>query len=915
MSVGTRLVARRSLSDRQYCGRVAATSLPDVWPLVGREEELSLLDREVAERSGSVVIAGAAGVGKSRLVARWLEGGTARGRPTIAVRATRSTATIPFGAFAPWVPSQAGDAGDRLVMLQATVARVIDGGTPVVTVDDGHLLDEGSAALLLHLAQHTPAGVVVTVRSGEPCPDAVLALWKEGAGQRLDLQALSEVETAELLARVLGDTLSPAARRRIWGLTAGNPLYLREVVHAALDQGVLALSAGVWHWKGDLAGSPRLVELIGDRIGRQSNADRHVLEIVALGEPLPLDVLERIVPGGVLADVESRNLLVVDQQPSGPGARLAHPIYSEVIRGRLPTLAAQRHHRSLAKAAMAAGWHERDTLRVALWLLDGGDDLAEPAVLLDAAAQAFAIEEFELAARLAEGAERAGGGWRATYRRAEALSPLHRWDEVDALLAGLSGDGASSEVRSWVANLRSHQLFYHRLEVDPARGVIAEALPVGRPQERARLAASGAFFALVALDLEETIDLAAVAASGGSDPEARAWRVHGVAMAGCAAALQGRTSAAQALVELSLPYVLEVVDAEPLPVGVTVWSYSLATRLDGRLDAPTTLFEMLLGQDFMQRSGGHNPYRGVALMLYARVVLDQGDLGTAQRLAAEALELIGRGSYRWRAALCASTLATAAAQRGDASLAAETLTGVGQDAPPEMRLVALQVELARAWLSAARGELSHARAIALTTAEQARGAGAWAIEMVALLDAVRLGAAREAFDGLTRLAGTIEGPYVAAAAAFARALETRDGDRLDAVSGRFEEMGARLVAAEAAAQAVGAHGAEGLRRRRAASLARAQTLVASCQGASTPFLADLDRQPVAAALTARERETVELAARGLTNREIAGTLYVSLRTVNSHLNHAYTKLGTSDRDKLAGLLGLAPRSAPEGRNP
>jgi DNA-binding CsgD family transcriptional regulator len=880
---------------------------------VGRDEELSLLDREVAERSGSVVIAGAAGVGKSRLVARWLEGGAARGRPTVAVRATRSTATVPFGAFAPWVPSQAGDAGDRLVMLQATAARVIDGGAPVVTVDDGHLLDEGSAALLLHLAQHTPAGVVATVRSGEPCPDAVVALWKEGSGQRLDLQALSEVETAELLARVLGDALSPTARRRIWRLTAGNPLYLREVVHAALDQGVLALSAGAWTWQGDLAGSPRLVELIGDRIGRQSTADRHVLEIVALGEPLPLDVLERIVPAGVLADVESRGLLVVDQQPSGPAARLAHPIYSEIVRGRLPTLAAQHHHRSLGKAAMAAGWHERDTLRVALWLLEGGDDLAEPAVLLDAAGQAFAVEEFVLAARLAEGAERAGGGWRATYRRAEALSPLHRWDEVDALLTGLSGEGASSEVRSWAANLRSHQLFYHRLEVDPARAVIAEALPVGRPQERARLAASGAFFALVALDLEDTIDLATVAASGGADPDARAWRVHGVAMAGCAAALQGRSSAAPAIVELSLPYVLEVVDAEPLPVGVTVWSYSLATRLDGRLGAPTTLFEMLLGQDFMQRSGGHNPYRGVAMMLYARVVLDQGDLDTAQRLATEALDLIGRDSYRWRAALCASTLATAAAQMGDADLAAETLTGADEDAPAAMRLVALQVDLARAWMTAARGELSHARAIALAAAQQARAAGAWAIEMVALLDAVRLGAAREAADRLTRLAEIIEGPYAAAAATFARAAGSRDGIGLDHASARFEAMGARLVAAEAAAQAVGAHAVEGLRRRRAASLARAQTLVASCPGAWTPLLADLERRSVAAALTARERETVELAARGLTNREIADALYVSLRTVNSHLNHAYTKLGTSERAELAGLLGLEQKGRGNSR--
>ena len=51
-------------------------------------------------------------------------------------------------------------------------------------------------------------------------------------------------------------------------------------------------------------------------------------------------------------------------------------------------------------------------------------------------------------------------------------------------------------------------------------------------------------------------------------------------------------------------------------------------------------------------------------------------------------------------------------------------------------------------------------------------------------------------------------------------------------------------------------------------------------------------------LTSREMEVAELVSEGLTNREIAGRLYISIRTVTSHLDHIYTKLGLSSRVDL-----------------
>jgi DNA-binding CsgD family transcriptional regulator len=216
----------------------------------------------------------------------------------------------------------------------------------------------------------------------------------------------------------------------------------------------------------------------------------------------------------------------------------------------------------------------------------------------------------------------------------------------------------------------------------------------------------------------------------------------------------------------------------------------------------------------------------------------------------------------------------------------------------------LFADLARAWLSAARGELSAAGHTAHAAAQRAREAEVWMIETKALLHAARLGAAAAVAPRLEALTEVVEGPYVVAAARFARAAADGDADALDQVAERFAAMGARLHAAEAAALAAEAHGAEGRRSRQMRSWSTAADHAARCEGAMTPLLARLGEDPSVTLLTDREREVVELAARGLTNRQIADGLGVSVRTVHSHLNHAYTKLGTADRDELAALVHL-----------
>ena len=80
---------------------------------------------------------------------------------------------------------------------------------------------------------------------------------------------------------------------------------------------------------------------------------------------------------------------------------------------------------------------------------------------------------------------------------------------------------------------------------------------------------------------------------------------------------------------------------------------------------------------------------------------------------------------------------------------------------------------------------------------------------------------------------------------------------------------------------------------------RAHRLAQACEGACTPAL---DALAAPLPLTDREREIVTLAASGLSNRQIAQPLCVSVRTVENHLYRASTKLGTTDRAELAALL-------------
>lgn len=141
-----------------------------------------------------------------------------------------------------------------------------------------------------------------------------------------------------------------------------------------------------------------------------------------------------------------------------------------------------------------------------------------------------------------------------------------------------------------------------------------------------------------------------------------------------------------------------------------------------------------------------------------------------------------------------------------------------------------------------------------------------------------------------------------AIAAQARGLVDHEGDVLDAAAGRFADLGALALAADALAQAAGEHARSGHRGKEVESSIRAYRLANQCVLRTPAVEAAARPLPI----TVREREIAMLVSAGMSNREIADRMFVSVRTVEGHLYRIFAKLGINSRDQLIHRLSLDP---------
>jgi DNA-binding CsgD family transcriptional regulator len=231
------------------------------------------------------------------------------------------------------------------------------------------------------------------------------------------------------------------------------------------------------------------------------------------------------------------------------------------------------------------------------------------------------------------------------------------------------------------------------------------------------------------------------------------------------------------------------------------------------------------------------------------------------------------------------------------------------DAPPSA--FSYDTDRAEAWMTAAVGALPEARDRLVAAAGRARRHGVAAQEAALLHDVVRFGGGPGVAERLAALAATTQGELIGVRAAHARAVADRDAAALTGVSQAFERLGSALWAAEAAAQLAELYRQRGDEDAAREPAVRAEELGAA-DGLRTPALR---AGPPAAVLSAREREVAQLAAGGLPSREIAERLYLSVRTVENHLQRTYAKLGLSGREQLSDALAAQAPPVPPGPGP
>ena len=864
--------------------------------LIGRQVELERVGDLLAGGAAGVVLAGPAGVGRSRLADAGLQLAGGRGLRTVRVAGGRALRSIPLGALAPLLTAPDGSPVSPTGLLARPEALLAGDARPcALLVDDAHLLDDLSAALVGRIASERLATVILTVRSGVAAPDPIVQLWRDGILARIDVAPLDDASMDALADALLDGPVEPATRRRLVAMSAGNPQNLTEVITVARDGTALTYHDGLWRMAGDLPVPSRLVEHFDARYGTVDDDERDALETVALGQPLGLATLEQLASPKAVAALERRGLLAVEQTENRQTVRIADPLYREVVLHRIPASRVRAVSGLLLDDLEETGCRRRDdVVRRATYAAAANHHL--PAEQFFAAAEVARHQgDLTLAERLIRSAVSAGAGFDAALLDAELAWLDGDTERAEASLAALSAGAGDETTQGRIACLRVENLV--------SMGRLPEALEVAQRAEtligsagmNAEVAAARA---AVLLEEGDVAAAYAVVVPLLERPEGRSAGVSRIASA-CLARM-GRPVEALAVGiqgQASVAPTATPTHAAPENHWAT---RSLALIQSGRIQSA----QDLLAREHA-RAGAHgNAAAEAALGLaLANVLLVAGQPEKAVPLCREAVVLYTDKRWPHRQRLAMIRLAHALALAGQAAEARRVLDGVNSVLPHSPNKGADAALLrARAWLAVTDGELGMARRQLTEAARLARDGGDGTGEFDCLHDLTRLGQAPAVVDRLEELRAASAATLIDVAARYAAALCGRDADGLEQASAAFERMGSPLFGAEAAAEAATLRYRSGEPRRAAQLEARVAELARRCDVVVTPAVVNTSSQ---AMLTARQLEIATLAAAGVPNRGIAERLYLSVRTVETQLQRSYEKLGIDSRSKLAQALHVA----------
>ncbi|PVZ13204.1 AAA family ATPase [Actinomycetospora cinnamomea] len=909
--------------------------------ILEREHELAVLETVVGAavggRGGLAWIEGPPGIGKTRLLAA--ARARADGRAVLAARGGRLERDFAFGVvrglFEPLLVARGDalltgaarlaapalapgrvsggevDAAGTLHGVYWLVANLAEQGPVLLVVDDAHLADTASLRALAYLARRVaelPVAIVLAAQAPDAHlePAVVDALREAEVTTVLRPGPLSPAAVGALAAARCGSA-PPGFVRACHEATAGNPLLVRALLAAVLEAGAAPGPEAVAEQ------APAVVARFVARRLRDAGGDAAAVAdaVAVLGGAAELRHVAAV--SGLDPDRVTRaaeTLVAARLLCPGRPLTLAHSLVEQAVADRLGPAARHRAHRRAADVLAADG--------------AGGERVAAHLLHTEAFGDPTVVAWLRRAGReaLAKGAPETA---RAYLQRAVAEPPppeeraavLHELGAATARVSHTDGVALLDEAFATATHPRLRGL----VALDLARALQA-TLAFPRALEVLDEARAG-------LDdgSEAALELAAAAAGlARRDPARRAEAVrltHALRREGRLPARGGAILlATTALEALQTDHDTTAVDMarealaatlrEPVPDPAVVLPATTVLVAIDHLDPVRAAAETMLAG--ARRRGSTVDFTAASVLrtqtryLQGDLVEAEADARLADALAVEhGLHTARRYTLGW--------LVVVLVERGAVEEAAAVLAA-GEGHTGLAYLLA-----ARGRLRLAQGRAAEARDDFAACGERLRLRGMahpnllpWRTGLAAALH--RLGdeeAAVRAADDAVATGRRYGSPRALADALRTRGLVGGTIAPLREAVTLLEPTPARLELARARVD-LGAALRRGNQRVAARTeLAAGQDLARRC-GADP--LVERAREELGAAgarprrmavtgadsLTAAERRVADLAADGLSNREVAQALFVTAKTVETHLGHVYRKLGVTGRDELLDAL-------------
>ena len=901
--------------------------------LVGREDELEAVGALLADDSpAALVLEGEPGIGKTTL---W-EHGTAlareRGFRVLTARASGAETEMPFAALIDLLDGVTGaqlatvprpqlhalnvalyreepngpapeDQAIALGLLSA-LRRLADDARVLLAVDDVQWLDRASEEALAYAVRRLTGEPVTVLLARRPGPRSLLEeTFADGQLARLRVEPTSLGATRQILATRLSLRLPHHVVRRVYDTTLGNPLFTLEVGRVLARQDLDTL--------GDEVPVPDHVEeLLGLRVTDLEAPVRRTVLALALDADLRVGQLRDLAGPGVLEKAVAEGVVVIE----GDRVRASHPLVAAAAKNHASDQTKQELHRALADVVTN---DEARALHLALATTVEDDELA--AVVAAAAERAAARGAARRAVELAEHALRLtpptseAGPWRVLdlgYRLGVAGEKQRLTDLIEPRL---------NDLPHGAPRVRAYLLL--------TKGVVADNDEIRSLQERA-LEEAGDDPRLRAPVLAESAENeAAVTVARIARARDRAEEA--------AAAVDGRPEDKRlALAALAWTRALSGQPISDLAERYRALSDDryLLSRYPARVDGQRLVWrgqvaearELLTSLKVQSEERGEPSSYALVRLHLCELELRVGGWSAAQHLLDDWADSTDSHLLHWP--MYERCRALLAAGRGDVDDArhwartaldrAEKL-GVRWDWLETRRALGLVALLGKD-VEEATGHF--AAVWDHTEAEGVTEPGVFPVApdlVEALVESAAVDEALRVTERLAGLADSLDHPWARTGLARSRALVQLAVDYTDEAAAALEAAAAsygRLGLAFDEARTTLVLG-RAQRRARKWGAAR-ETLERAAKafdaigsaGWATDARADLDRvgarKPTSTGhLTPTEGRVARLAAEGLSNKEIARRLVVTVNTVEFHLRNAYAKLEIRSRVQLAAALG------------